>query len=338
MRLAPSRALPRLLPHSIESAGRTNDHDDTRVIVPLAGRVVHPGDSDATETWSPAPSHITFNFLFSITYKCLRLFTCGLLTRGGDAVTRYNVESNHNVLEANVPTQESMDIYIRLHALRRERAAMDIEIRMLEGQLGLVVGGRPAWTCLRCGHIWRGYRTGIPPAHCARCHSPSWSQPPVGLNDRRPSDPPNPKWRKPTGRPIGRLPLKREIEIALRAANGTATAALPGPSQLPRLTLPTLPGTVPPLPPPIDAPARPLASHLARVISEPAPAEQSPSSIPQLSIEELPDEVSPAQSQPIESTVVDYSEVFNAERLVDEPADDPADFPDENIDEGPNAD
>jgi hypothetical protein len=55
---------------------------------------------------------------------------------------------------------------------------------------------RPTWHCLRCGYDWVGNSLAHPPARCLRCRSFYWDREPEKPSlARKPSDPPNPKWK-----------------------------------------------------------------------------------------------------------------------------------------------
>lgn len=58
---------------------------------------------------------------------------------------------------------------------------------------------RPSYHCLRCGKDWIGFNIDYPPVRCARCRSFYWNREPIRAHARRPSDPPNPKWKEPKG-------------------------------------------------------------------------------------------------------------------------------------------
>lgn len=93
------------------------------------------------------------------------------------------------------------------HAAPRERPprppnsdeiAIAKEIMRLQQQLAdLRNAPRPMWHCKRCGQDWRGQSAANPPLRCARCASAYWMKEPLHPNARRPTDPPNPRWRRP---------------------------------------------------------------------------------------------------------------------------------------------
>lgn len=90
------------------------------------------------------------------------------------------------------------------------------------------IGPYALCSCLRCGYEWEAVNPQLRPRCCPRCRSKSWDIPPTKEHDRRPSDPPNPKWTAGVtrgeccgecGRPLTArmLRAKREREDALRA-------------------------------------------------------------------------------------------------------------------------
>jgi predicted Zn-ribbon and HTH transcriptional regulator len=98
--------------------------------------------------------------------------------------------------------------YDRMMVLRRMRTEIDLEIRRLQG----VLTRRDPLYCQRCGYTWRPHNPTRPPIHCARCTSSGWNEPPSPsrVNARRPTDKPNPRWKK--GRKVRRAPVRTEPE------------------------------------------------------------------------------------------------------------------------------
>lgn len=87
-------------------------------------------------------------------------------------------------------------LFKRLYDLRRQRQAIDTEIKQLLNDIrGGKGDGRPVWNCKRCGHEWLGLWANRPPRGCPRCGSTGWMEEPLNARARRPSDPPNPRWK-----------------------------------------------------------------------------------------------------------------------------------------------
>jgi hypothetical protein len=55
---------------------------------------------------------------------------------------------------------------------------------------------RPLRDCLRCGHQWRQQWLDHTPKWCPQCGSAAWDSPPRLNTARRPTDAPNPRWKK----------------------------------------------------------------------------------------------------------------------------------------------
>lgn len=75
---------------------------------------------------------------------------------------------------------------------------------------------RPSYHCLRCGKDWIGFNIDYPPVRCARCRSFYWNREPIRAHARRPTDPPNPKWKEPkahTSKPMRPATPKREYSV-----------------------------------------------------------------------------------------------------------------------------
>jgi hypothetical protein len=55
---------------------------------------------------------------------------------------------------------------------------------------------RPVRECKRCSYIWRQAEVQGAPIWCPRCGSAAWDRVPRTVRARRPSDPPNPRWKQ----------------------------------------------------------------------------------------------------------------------------------------------
>jgi DNA-directed RNA polymerase subunit RPC12/RpoP len=121
--------------------------------------------------------------------------------------------------------------------------------------------------CLRCGNAWEPMRPELRPSACPQCGSRAWWKPPTKPGDRRPSDPPNPKWAERLGavcKGCGRRMPKQRLQPAV------AVSALP---------LGTTPPPAPPLPlgcAAIVVPAPPPKAAVAPVMPIIPVAQDSP--------------------------------------------------------------
>jgi len=95
------------------------------------------------------------------------------------------------------PTESTVELAIRLRALREQWLALRLEVR--EAQKDTVNFPRQHVHCLRCGYDWKPYDPFVPPITCARCGTTAWMLPPTARS-RRPSDPPAASWRTRKGR------------------------------------------------------------------------------------------------------------------------------------------
>lgn len=97
------------------------------------------------------------------------------------------------------------------------------------------VGPYAQCQCLRCTHQWEAVNPQKRPECCPRCRSRAWDRPPTKEHDRRPTDPPNPKWITrgeccgECGRPLTKRMLRerQRKESALRAQFSTDPAPVP---------------------------------------------------------------------------------------------------------------
>ena len=136
--------------------------------------------------------------------------------------------------------------------LRAEKERIDKRISDL--LVGTIYEPVPSsrFMCLRCGYgdtmngqpEWISY-SGRVPKSCSRCHSTAWMDPPTSRS-RRPSDPPNPKWRRYAGiksrtahnpPPASvRPPAEPIIPITLRRFEPPRAPGLPPPPPATRLS------------------------------------------------------------------------------------------------------
>jgi hypothetical protein len=89
------------------------------------------------------------------------------------------------------------DLLAQLARLRDQRGLVDEQIREVLKRMPDGVELRPMWgPCTRCEHTWRGFISFSPPRNCPNCGSVGWRVQPVRSTARRPSDPPNPNWKR----------------------------------------------------------------------------------------------------------------------------------------------
>lgn len=100
--------------------------------------------------------------------------------------------------EGKINTEEKSSS-VRLAELYAERRIIDSEIRSLLAD----TRDRKQLECLRCGYKWFPRWNSRPPRHCARCHSSGWNDPAILPSYRKPTDAPNPKWKR-AGRQVKR--------------------------------------------------------------------------------------------------------------------------------------
>jgi hypothetical protein len=173
----------------------------------------------------------------------------------------------------------------RLAELTHQYLALRKEIGQLNHYLRIDGSSRPLWECLRCGARWLGHRSGIPPLHCARCHTSAWNVAPGRLDrDRTPEQPgPEAKWkdaRAARKRGRGRPPTARPVEAPVAKMMLPATRpsefiegwvdGLLGMHGIPPPPPPISMGIeLPPLPPPPPRMSpRPLADRLRELSKE----------------------------------------------------------------------
>jgi hypothetical protein len=94
-------------------------------------------------------------------------------------------------------TMTTDDLLAQLARLRDQRGLVDEQIREVLNRMPDGVELRPVWgPCTRCAHTWRGFISFSPPRNCPNCGSAGWRIPPIRSTARRPSDPPNPRWKR----------------------------------------------------------------------------------------------------------------------------------------------
>jgi hypothetical protein len=166
-----------------------------------------------------------------------------------------------------------------LAELTTEAVRLRERIMGLRRRLRLDALERPLWACLRCGHKWRGHRSGVPPMSCARCHSQGWKEPPrYPKRDRSPGDTLAPSWRTrtPRARRIAPATIVDADQISMRRARQHADVAKDNGKPavtyadtiyltLEHFGLPTHP---PPPPPPMSPPPLPTFRPLAEWLRE----------------------------------------------------------------------